>query len=220
MSSMNIQGIIFDMDGVLCDSEDFICEAAMAMFRERYDATVHPDDFLPFVGAGENRYIGGVAEKHGVEIKMPDDKIRTYELYLQLIQGRLEPLAGVAAFIASCREKGIRLAVASAADHMKVVGNLKQIGFAEETFDIVVTGDTVTNNKPDPEIFLKAAAGMSLDAGCCIVVEDAENGVLAAKAAGAYCLGLTTSFSAEQLLAKGADWIAPDLAQLPAGMTL
>ncbi|MCE5199878.1 HAD hydrolase-like protein, partial [bacterium] len=62
-NSTMIRGIIFDMDGVLVDSEPFICEAAMRMFAE-HGITVKPEDFLPFVGAGEDRYVGGVAEKY------------------------------------------------------------------------------------------------------------------------------------------------------------
>jgi len=203
---------------VLCDSEAFICEAARRMFRERYDTAVPPADFLPFVGAGEAKYIGGPAEKHGLRIKMPEDKIYTYELYLEIIRGRLGPLPGAVEFITDCRGRGIHLAVASAADRMKVEGNLREIGFAEETFDAMITGSDVSTHKPDPECFLLAAGAMSLPAKACIVVEDAENGVLAAKAAGAKCLGLTTSFSADQLMAKGADWTAPDLAHTPANM--
>jgi len=72
-----LAGIIFDMDGVLCDSEPFICEAACRMFEELHHVKVQPDDFRPFVGTGEDRYLGGVAEKHGVKLVMPRDKTRT-----------------------------------------------------------------------------------------------------------------------------------------------
>lgn len=218
MTTNEIGGVIFDMDGVLCDSEALICEAAMAMLQERYGLTPHPDDFLPFIGAGENKYIGGVAEKYGVQIRVPEDKIHTYEIYLDIIRGRLQPLPGVREFIAEGRAKGLKLAVASAADLMKVDGNLAEIGVPHETFDAVITGSDVTRHKPDPQCFLMAAEQIGLPAERCLVVEDANNGCKAAKAAGAFCLGLTTSFPAEQLRQSGANWTAPDLAHVPPGI--
>ena len=61
-------------------------------------------------------------------LDMPRDKARTYEIYLELIPGRLEPLPGVAAFIGLCRGLGLNLAVASSADRVKVEGNLRELG--------------------------------------------------------------------------------------------
>lgn len=104
------------MDGVLCDSEPFICQAACRMFAETYGVEVGPEDFRPFVGTGEKRYLGGVAEKHGIERDLERDKARTYEIYLEIIRGRLKPLAGVHAFIAACRRGGAKLAVATSFD--------------------------------------------------------------------------------------------------------
>ena len=94
-TSSRFRGVVFDMDGVLCDSEPFICEAARRMFAEKYQLQVRPEDFLPFVGAGENRYLGGVAEQYGITWDLQEDKRRTYDIYLDIIRGRLEPLAGV-----------------------------------------------------------------------------------------------------------------------------
>jgi len=216
MTISKFDGVIFDMDGVLCDSEPFICEAAMAMFREQHGIAVAAADFVPFVGAGENRYLGGVAEKHGVTLDLERDKARTYAIYLQIIQGRLEPLEGVREFIADCRRRGLKLAVASSADRPKVDGNLRQIGLPWSTFDAVVNGLDVVHKKPDPEIFLLAASKLSLPPERCVVVEDAPNGIQAAKSAGAACLGLTTSFSAATLRQSGADWTAANLAHVPA----
>ncbi|MGE5610599.1 MAG: HAD family hydrolase [Bacillota bacterium] len=213
----SIQGVIFDMDGVLCDSERFICEAACRMFEEAHGVKVKPEDFVPFVGAGENRYLGGVAEKYGIQLRMPADKQRTYQIYLEIIKGRLGPLPGAVEFIADCRQRGLKLAVASSADLIKVEGNLKEIGVPAETFDAVVTGSDVERKKPDPQAFLLAAQRLGLDARRCLVVEDAPNGIRAGKAAGARCLGLTTSFDAETLRKAGADWIAKDLAEVPEG---
>ena len=79
-----IRAVIFDMDGVLTDSEPLINAAAIAMFRE-HGLVVQPDDFLPFVGAGEDRYIGGVAEKYHFPLDLPSAKQRTYEIYLGLV---------------------------------------------------------------------------------------------------------------------------------------
>lgn len=205
-------GVIFDMDGVLLDSEPFICKAACMMFAE-HGLTVRPEDFVPFVGMGEDRYLGGVAQKYNFPIVIDRDKKRTYDLYLDIIKGQLHPLPGVHEFIAKCRAAGKKIAVASSADLRKVAGNLAEIKIPRETFDAVVTAEDVVHKKPDPEIFIAAAARLGLDPADCLVVEDAVNGVAAARAAGARCLALTTSFTRDQLAC--ADWYAPTLAQAP-----
>ena len=208
-------GIVFDMDGVLCDSEGFICEAATRMFAEKYHLQVRPDDFLPFVGAGEDRYLGGVAERYGLTWDVQEAKKRTYQIYLEIIRGRLKPLAGVVQFIHRCRRAAVRLAVATSADAVKMEGNLAEIGLPPGTFDVCVNGLEVVRKKPDPDIFLLAIRRLELAPGECLIVEDAPNGIRAGKAAGAMCLGLTTSFSADELRAAGANWTALDLAHVP-----
>ncbi len=211
-------GVIFDMDGVLCDSERFICEAAVRMFREFHGAEVSPEDFLPFVGAGEDRYLGGPAEKHGIRLQLERDKARTYAIYLEIIRGRLHPLPGAREFIARCRAAGLRIAVATSADRVKMEGNLREIGLPAETFDVRVNGLDIARKKPHPDIFLLAAERLGLPPARCLVVEDAPNGLQAGKAAGCRCLGLTTSFSEAALRSAGADWTCPDLAHVPSGI--
>jgi HAD superfamily hydrolase (TIGR01509 family) len=210
-----LRAIVFDLDGVLCDSEPFIAEAAVRMFAENHGLGVRPDDFVPFVGTGEDRYLGGVAEKYGVALDLARDKRRTYEIYLEIIQGRLRPLDGAVPFIADARRQGLKLAVATSADRIKMNGNLRQIGLPPETFDVCVDGLEVARKKPHPDIFLLAMARLGLAPSECLVVEDAPSGIRAARAAGSRCLGLTTSFSAEQLREAGATWTAPDLAHVP-----
>lgn len=206
-----LKGILFDMDGVLVDSEKYICEAAIRMFSE-HCVYVEPEDFLPFVGSGENRYLGGVAQKYNFPFELETDKARTYEIYADLVKGKLKPLNGVLSFIAECRAQGLKLAVATSADKVKMEINLREIGIPAETFDATINGLEVENKKPDPEIFVKAAAKLGLKPDECLVVEDAVNGVKAAKAAGCKCLGLTTSFSPDEL--SEADWIAKDLGEV------
>lgn len=210
-----IDGIIFDMDGVLCDSEPLICEAACRMFDERHGTTVSPADFIPFVGTGEDRFLGGVAEQHGVTLTMPTDKDRTYAIYLDIIKGRLQPLPGVEAFVAECRRRGLKLAVATSADRVKLEGNLREIRLPADTFDACVTGSEIRRKKPDPEGFLKAASAIGCVPARCLVIEDAPNGLQAARAGGMRALGLTSSFDDATLRAAGAEWTASDLAHVP-----
>jgi HAD superfamily hydrolase (TIGR01509 family) len=214
----NIDAIVFDMDGVLCDSEPFICEAAVQMFRERHGIGVAHSDFLPFVGAGEDRYLGGVAEKHGVHLDLEADKRFVYDRYLLLIRGKLRPLPGVREFIASARARGLKLAVATSADLVKLEGNLREIGLPASSFNATVNGLDVERKKPAPDIFLEACRRLRVEPARSLVVEDAPNGIAAARAAGCACLGLTTSFKADILRAAGADWIAQDLASVPPGI--
>jgi beta-phosphoglucomutase len=207
-----LRGVIFDMDGVLVDSEPFIAEAAIRIFAEQGHA-LRPEDFHPFVGMGEDRFLGGPAEMRGIALDLTAAKARTYAIYLDLIRGRLGALTGAREFARGCHDRGLRLAVASSADAIKVVGNLAEVGLPEGTFSAVVTGSDVSRKKPAPDVFLEAARRLDLDPADCLVVEDAPAGVLAAKAAGCRCLALMSTFAADQL--TGADWIAPNLAHVP-----
>ena len=215
MSTPVLAGIIFDMDGVLVDSEPFICEAAMRMFAETYGIAVRKEDFIPFVGAGEDRFIGGVAEKYGIALTMPRDKQRTYAIYLEIIRGRLHPLPGAPDFVRAARLRGYKLALATSADRIKMIGNLAEIGIAGEAFDAIVTGDDVQHKKPDPQIFLLAAERLGLPPAQCLVLEDAPNGIRAAAAAGCRSIGVLSSFSEASLREAGASFIARDLAHVP-----
>ena len=205
-----IKGVLFDMDGVLVDSEEFIRNAAILMFKELGLEAKHKD-FFEFIGAGEDRFLGGVAEKYNFPFDIPSGKIRTYEIYSELIKNKLTPLPGVHSFIKKCRDRGLKIAMATSADRTKMESNLIEIGISEKTFDAVVTALDVNRQKPFPDIYLKAASLIGEEPQNCLVVEDAVNGVNAAKSAGAKCLGLTTSFSQEEL--TKADWFAGNLAQ-------
>ncbi len=195
---IDIRAVIFDMDGVLTDSEPLICRSAVEMFRERGHA-VHPEDFLPFVGAGENRYIGGVAEKHGIVLDIAEAKRRTYEIYLDLAPRLLEAFPGAVDLVRACRQAGLRVAVASSADRIKIDANLNKIGLPPDTWDAIVTAEDVEKRKPAPDIFLTAARRLNVQPSRCVVLEDAPNGIRAARAAGMKCIGICQTFPAAQL---------------------
>ncbi len=204
-----IEAVLFDMDGVLVDSEAYIRQAAMSMFAEK-GYRVSETDFMPFTGMGENRYLGGVAEKHQIPFDLEADKRRTYEIYAELVRGKLDPLDGVKEFIYNCIYKNLKLAVASSADPVKVYINLEEIGLESSLFQAIVTGQDIEHKKPSPDIFLRAAELLGVKPEKCLVVEDAISGVQAGKAAKAKVLALRTSFSTEELSA--ADWITDTLA--------
>src|SRR6266496_296291 len=141
---MNIRAVIFDMDGVLVDSESLTNTAAIAMFKEK-GLTVQPSDFLPFTGMGYARYIGGVAETYHFPLDLTEAKQRTYEIYLELAPAQLKVFPGAYDLILACRKAGLRVAVASSSDDIKVNANLQKLGLPREFWDTVVTGEQVTH---------------------------------------------------------------------------
>lgn len=206
--------MIFDMDGVLTDSEPLICAAATAMFGER-GVAVRPEDFRPFVGTGEIRYLGGVAEKYHLQLDIQAAKRRTYELYLEMAPAQLRAFPGAVDLVHACRIAGLRTALASSADRIKVDANLRLIGLPSDNWDVVIAAEDVVHKKPAPDLFLAAAHKMKLQPPECVVIEDAVAGIQAAKAAGMRCVAVAQTFSAERL--AGADAIFPDLTQLRVG---
>ncbi len=210
---MTYAAVLFDMDGVLVDSEPIINAAAIRALAE-FGIQARPEDFLPFVGAGENRYVGGVAELHGKPFVL-EMKRRTYEWYLELLPEMGKAFPGASELVKLLRQRGIVCAVASSADRIKVEANLtKVLGVPLGSFAALVTGEDVVRRKPHPDIFLEAARRLSLPAESCCVVEDAVNGVQAAKAAGMRCVAVATSFPHEELVAAGADVVRPAIADV------
>jgi HAD superfamily hydrolase (TIGR01509 family) len=207
-----IQGVLFDMDGVLLDSEEYITRAGILMFKEK-GFEVTESDFKPFTGMGENRFLGGVAEKYGIPFDQEKDKARTYAIYAEISHGHLQPLPGVREFIGKCRSRKLKLAVATSADEVKMRINLRETGLSEKLFDVLVNGLEVVNKKPHPEIYLLAAHRLGLDPSHCLVAEDAISGMKAAKAAGCKCLAITSSFAPGDF--TEADWIVNDLSEAP-----
>ncbi len=206
-----IRAVIFDVDGVLVDSEPLINTAAIEMFKEQ-GLAVRPEDFEPFVGAGEDRYIGGVAEKYHFPLDAPAAKRRTYEIYLQLAPSRLEAFPGAYDLVQACRQAGLWVAVASSADKIKVAANLKKLGLPPESWDAAVTGEQVQRKKPAPDIFLFAARQLGTQPEACAVMEDAVNGIRAARAAGMRSIAVATTFPAERL--QEADVVRKDISQV------
>ena len=204
--------VIFDMDGVLTDSEPVINESAVKALRE-HGVDAKPEDFIPFVGTGEDSYIGGVAEKYGLEYR-PAMKQRVYEIYLDILPGRLRAFPGIHDLVETLRDQGWRVAVASSADRIKVEANLKAIDLPPSGFSVIVAGEDVVKKKPAPDIFLTAAERVGTVPRSCCVVEDAPSGIRAAKAAGMRCVAVAQTFTEDELRRESPDLVKATVAEL------
>ncbi len=206
---MDFVAVLFDMDGVLVDSEPVITEAAIRGLRE-FGVEAAAADFHAFTGMGEDRFIGGVAELHGVAYHTGMKK-RVYEIYGDIVGERIGRYEGTLPLLRRLQGAGIPIALASAADLVKVRMNLRAADIPETLFTALVSGDDVEAKKPAPDIYLAAAQRCGVSPARCVVVEDALSGIAAARAAGARCVAVATSFPRERLLAAGADAVCADI---------
>lgn len=210
---MKVRAILFDMDGVLIDSEALMARAGILALRE-FGIEAVSEDFLPFVGRGEDKYIGGVAEKHGVryDTAMKD---RAYDYYGQMVAAEATVPADTLPTLKALHARGIKMAVCSSADRVKVRYNLRAIGADESLFGAIVTGSDVERKKPEPDIYLKGAELLGEKPEDCLVVEDAPSGIQAAHAGGIRAAGIISSFSAQELTRQASpEYLIDRLSQL------
>lgn len=204
-----VKGIIFDMDGVLIDSEQLMTKSAILALKE-FGVEAQPQDFIPYMGQGENSFIGNVARKYNVEYQYAM-KYRAYEIYDSLVCDEAVLFPHIKETICELKNRGYRVSLASGADLVKVTSNIKAIEMEEKDFNALVTGNDVTKNKPAPDIFLLAAERMKLSPAYCMVCEDTISGIKAAKSAGMQALGITSSLQKEVLMYAGADITAENI---------
>ena len=206
--------LIFDVDGVVADTEALNAKASVMMFKELYGVTVQPEDFRPFVGHGDERYVEGVAEKYGVTIDTQAAVNCRADSFFKLLRDEPLPAApGVLELVAAARQDPeVSLAIATSGQKAKQFPVIEGTGLRLEWFDVVITGDDVTRKKPDPQIYLLTGDRLGLSPERCVVFEDAPAGVQAAKAAGMWCVAVTSTVSREEL--AGADLIVDSLAEV------
>lgn len=184
-----ITAVIFDMDGVIADSEYFNIKAKHIILQNAgIEVDWHYHD--KFLGT-THEYMWTEMKKEFPQLK---EKIRYYiDLWVktrkELIKEEgLKPMPGVVDLIQGLKEKGLKLAVASSSLKKDIMDNMDTFGITD-CFDAFVSGSECEHGKPDPEIFLKAAKAIGKDPKECTVVEDSTAGVAAAKAAEMRCIG-------------------------------
>lgn len=211
---MDALGLLFDMDGVLVDSEAVIAQAAIEALRS-FSIDAREEDFKPFTGMGEVKFIGGVSEKYGRAYE-PEMKTLTYEIYGEMVDKHLKVYEHTQKTLDALEGMGFPLALASSADLIKVKHNLRVAKIPLSRFRAIVTAEDVERKKPWPDLFLKAAAGLSLPPERCIAFDDAVSGIQAAKSAGALPVGVLTSFSEDALRNAGAAHTVREIGEIPA----
>ena len=177
-----VRALIFDMDGLLVDSEP-VAEAALRQFLRLHGRELRPDLMTLTLGRRLPEAVAVIAEAYALDLPV-EDLIRTYdELRLAALRGNLQPMPGAAALLTFARGAGLRLALATSSLRTHADLSLAETRLAG-LFDAEATGDEVQRGKPEPDIFLLAAARLEIEPGGCVVLEDAPAGLAAAAAAG------------------------------------
>lgn len=215
-SNPPVKAILFDMDGVLCNSEIVSRKAAAEVMKELYNLDVSPDEFIPYTGTGEANFLGGVARKFGAPFEVDACKEKFFEIYMKkyAVPGAGIEYTGAKELVAACRAAGLRTAVASSADLVKVHANLSAADIPLDLFDTIVSADAFENLKPSPDIFLAAAAQLGVATANCVVIEDAVAGVQAARAAGMRVIGVVTTLSEKDMKDAAPDQILPQISAI------
>ena len=197
---MRFEGLIFDCDGVLVDSEPFSCGTWNVIFEEQYNIDI---------GTNYNAILGknlrDAAEYYSKKYNLPYNNETLKKLaqlkedtYYRIADGKLNPIPGVNRIIKEANDLNLKIAVASSGSISKINFNLSQAGLHKK-FRNIVSADDVKNAKPAPDIFLEAMNRLEIEPKKSIIIEDSLSGIKAAKLSGAFTIGIATTFPAKKL---------------------
>ena len=199
-----LYGLIFDVDGVNADTEAVNSRDSIKVFENLFGLKgVKREDFEAGLGRGAEEYVKAAAKVHGLELtdqQVAQATKMRQENFLKIL--REEPLpvfSGVLELMERASEReDFRVAIATSGtlEKSRAVLEATKVRYQKMVY---VTGSDVKNKKPHPELFLLAAERMGIEPANCVVIEDAPNGVQAVRAAGAKCIAVTNSTSAENL---------------------
>lgn len=201
------------MDGVLVDNIPVHLEA-FDEFCRRYGVNDYREKILATSGMGNDDIMRLILPPQIIERVGLDALAAEKEaLYREIYTDRIRPVEGLPQFLESLAAAGIRCAVGSSGCRENIDFVLSRCGIGRY-FSSITGGDMVSHCKPDPEIYLTAAAALGLRADECVVIEDALVGIAAAHNAAMKVIGITTTLSAERLSAAGVAAVIDDFTQL------
>jgi HAD superfamily hydrolase (TIGR01509 family) len=196
------KAVIFDMDGVIINSEPIHFEVNQKIFNE-LDIDISSEEYESLVGTSLPEMWLDLKKR----FLLSDDVEDLVKTHRQMIKEqfkqteKLEPIEGVTELIRELRKNSYLIALASSTS-VEIIRLILFKMNLTQLFDAVRGGDQVTNGKPDPEIFLKTASDLECRSENCIVIEDSFNGVSAAKSAGMKCIGFRNPDSGNQDLSR------------------
>ena len=197
-----IRTVIFDMDGVIIDSEPIHFKMENEMFQELKIAISY-EEHCSFVGTSSKNMWQIIAEKYGLKVDPKELVNKQHALYMAYLMNEkdLRPIAGVVELIQDLYHNGFKLVLASSS-YMEVIEAVLSKFNLPNYFMARVSGTELANSKPHPEIFIQSAKLANSEAVECVVIEDSQNGITSAKAAGMKCIGFANPNSGAQDLSK------------------
>jgi beta-phosphoglucomutase len=188
---------IFDMDGVIIDSNPFH-KISLKQFCKKYGHDLSDEQLLQRIYGRTNR--DWLTNVFG---KLDDTQLKKYAdekeaLFREIYQNDIKPVEGLISFLEKLDEQKVTRAIATSAPRANVDFTLSKTK-TEKYFKTILDESFVTKGKPNPEIYIKTAAALRFEPSQCIVFEDSLSGVKSAKAAGCKVVGITTTHTPEEL---------------------
>jgi mannitol-1-/sugar-/sorbitol-6-/2-deoxyglucose-6-phosphatase len=205
---------VFDMDGLLIDSEPFWWEAEQSVFAE-VGVRLTDADCVQTMGLRVDEVVAYWAARRPWQ-GVPPERVagRIVQRVIEFVRSRGEEMAGASRALSLCEGLGLRLALASSSAPEIIQAVLDRLRFAGR-FEVVRSAAHEARGKPHPDVYLSACAGLGVPPADCVAFEDSPNGVRAARAAGMHCIAVPAhDLPGADVIASLADVVLPSLEAL------